>query len=40
MVMLGPPFTIEKAQIDEAVAILSQALESDLMSGTSRVMTF
>jgi adenosylmethionine-8-amino-7-oxononanoate aminotransferase len=38
--MFGPPFIITEAQIDEAVEILKQALNKDLLSGNSPFLTF
>lgn len=40
MVMFGPPFIITKDQIDKAVDILEQALNTDLLSGKSRCQPF
>ncbi|RLC21697.1 MAG: aspartate aminotransferase family protein [Deltaproteobacteria bacterium] len=40
MIMFGPPFIINEAQIDEAVEILSQALDKDLLSDKSNFLTF
>ncbi|MBT3388220.1 MAG: aminotransferase class III-fold pyridoxal phosphate-dependent enzyme, partial [Desulfobacula sp.] len=40
MIMFGPPFIITEAQIDEAVEILHQALDKDLLSEESHLLTF
>jgi len=40
MIMFGPPFIINEAQIDEAVEILHQVLDKDLLSGESHLLTF
>ena len=40
MVMFGPPFIINEAQIDEAVEILGQALNKDLLSDNTSFLTF
>lgn len=40
MIMFGPPFIITEAQIDEAVDILKQALNKDLLSDNSSFLTF
>jgi len=40
MVMFGPPFIINEAQIDEAVEILQHVLDKDLLSEESHLLTF
>jgi adenosylmethionine-8-amino-7-oxononanoate aminotransferase len=40
MVMLGPPFIITETQIDEAVQILEQVLDQDLLSSDRQFLTF
>jgi len=40
MMMFGPPFIITEAQIDQAVEILTQALNKDLLSDNSEFLTF
>jgi adenosylmethionine-8-amino-7-oxononanoate aminotransferase len=40
MIMFGPPFIINEAQIDEAVKILTQALDADLLSDDGTFLTF
>jgi adenosylmethionine-8-amino-7-oxononanoate aminotransferase len=40
MIMFGPPFIITEAQIDEAVEILRQALNKDLLSDNRHFSTF
>jgi adenosylmethionine-8-amino-7-oxononanoate aminotransferase len=39
-VMLGPPFIITEDQIDDAVQILEQVLDQDLLSSERQFLTF
>jgi len=40
MIMFGPPFIINEAQIEQAVEILSQAFDENLLSDSSNFLTF